>query len=60
MHRWSHPGFVPAFVVLSIPAAFPGSSGELDLITANNTATIDTAIALIDTGFESGGFTAWD
>ena len=33
---------------------------ELDPIPANNTATVDTLIALFVDGFESGDLTAWD
>jgi uncharacterized repeat protein (TIGR01451 family) len=33
---------------------------ELDPITANNTATVDTTIALFVDGFESGDLSAWD
>ncbi len=36
------------------------TANELDPITANNTATVDTTIALFVDGFESGDLTAWD
>jgi len=37
-----------------------GEAAELDPIPANNSATVDTMIALFIDGFESGDLTAWD
>jgi len=37
-----------------------GAAAELDPISANNTATVDTLIALFIDGFESGDLTGWD
>ena len=37
-----------------------GAAAELDPISANNTATVDTLIALFVDGFESGDLTGWD
>jgi hypothetical protein len=37
-----------------------GTAAEPDPIPANNTATVDTLIALFVDGFESGDLTAWD
>ena len=37
-----------------------GAAAELDPITANNTATVDTLMALFVDGFETGDLTAWD
>lgn len=36
------------------------TADELDPITANNTAAVDTTIALFVDGFESGDLSAWD
>ncbi|MEX1312140.1 MAG: DUF11 domain-containing protein, partial [Candidatus Sulfomarinibacteraceae bacterium] len=36
------------------------TANELDPITANNTAAVDTTIALFVDGFESGDLTGWD
>ena len=37
-----------------------GGPAKLDPILADNTATVDTLIALFVDGFESGDLTAWD
>jgi len=37
-----------------------GAAAETDPIPANNTAAVDTLIALFVDGFESGDLTAWD
>ncbi len=36
------------------------TKGNVSPVTANNTATVDTNIALFVDGFESGDLSAWD